>query len=429
MRCLLLVTLCLALALLPACGDDKADAGKAPGPKGAPAGTPDTQPTGAGGAAEAGVDDALRTKIATALQKGAAYLRGQQDEKGGFGDKEIQLPGNVAYTSMAVAALVGAQDSQAAAKDDAVTKALGFLVGFQQENGSIVDNPKVTNYATSAAISALAAAKRSEFAQAQSKAAAYLEASQIADDPDDLSYGGFPYKQHLGQSADASNAFIATNALDANGLPKDSEVRKRVGTYVSKILNNSEANTKPLEIEVDGEKRTVVSGVDMGAFYRPGESKAGMVKRSDGKWELRSYGSMTYAALKLMMFAGIPAKDPRVQGVVRWISNNWTMERNPGFENAEDPEKAGQQGMFYYYHAVARALSAYEAASGEPLVVTDADGRTHNWRAELAGTLLARQAEDGSWRNEVAERWEEGSKTLATGFAMQTLAYVMGRFK
>jgi squalene-hopene/tetraprenyl-beta-curcumene cyclase len=429
-RVFLPFVLCLALGLVVACGNDEnandnnangsASKGAAPEAKGrAPAST----------SAATGLSAALKAQVVDAQKKGAAYLRGQQDDKGGFGDSEIKLPGNVAYTAMAVTALVGTQDSTAAAKDEAITKGLTFLQGFQQENGSVVDNPKVTNYATAAAISAFAAARRDAFRSVQAKAVSYLEGSQIVGDEGDPSYGGFPYKQHLGQSADASNALIATNALDEAGLAKDSEVRKRVGTYVSKILNNSEANTGETEIEVDGEKRVVVSGVDMGAFYRPGESKAGMVKRSDGKWEFRSYGSMTYAALKLMMFAGIPAKDPRVQGVVTWISNHWTLKENPGFESADDPVKAGQQGMYYYLYTVTRALAAYEQATGKPLVVTDADGRTHNWRAEVAAELLMRQADDGSWRNEVAERWEEGSKTLATSFAMQTLAYLTGRLR
>lgn len=429
-RVLLPFVLLLALGLLVGCGEDKADTGDGTQAKGsAPkAGAPKDEGS-ASASADAGLNAALKTQVADAQKKGSAYLRGQQGDKGGFGDNEIKLPGNVAYTAMAVTALVGSQDSGAAAKDEAITKGLTFLQGFQQENGSIVDNPKVTNYATAASISALAAARRTDFRSVQAKAVAYLEGSQIAGDAGDPSYGGFPYKQHLGQSADASNALIATNALDEAGLAKDSEVRKRVGTYVSKILNNSEANTGETVVEVDGEKRTVVSGVDMGAFYRPGESKAGMVKRSDGKWEFKSYGSMTYAALKLMMFAGVSPKDPRVQGVVTWISNHWTLERNPGFENAEEPVKAGQQGMYYYLYTVTRALSAYEQAAGKPLVVSDADGRTHNWRAEVAATLLQRQADDGSWRNEIAERWEEGSKTLATSFAMQTLAYLTGRLR
>ena len=426
MRHLFVLLLACSLCLAPACGD-KPEPGK-----------PDTPPVNGAGAppaiggavkttAKHGLDAAVGRRITDAGARGRAYLLTQQDEKGGFGDKEIQLPANVAYTAMAVNGIVAVTESIIVHRDEAIREGLAFLVSFQQENGSIVDNPQITNYCTSAAVSALAAARIGDYRKAQSAASAYLAGSQIADDPENSSFGGFPYKAE--QSADASNALMAANALDDDRLDEDSEVRARVGQFVSRVLNNSESNPGEQIIEVDGEKRAVVAGDGGGGFYRPGESKAGMTKRSDGKWELNSYGSMTYAALKLLMFAGVQTDDARVQGVVRWIANHWTLERNPGFENSASPEKDGQQGMYYYLYTATRALSAYEKALGAPLIVKSEDGREHNWRAEIAGALLARQAKDGSWRNEVADRWEEGSKTLATSFALQTFGYLTGRLE
>jgi len=421
---LALLLLGAGACLLLACGEDKKPTsaetvpaiGEAAGPV-----TPNHR--------EHGLDDALTGEIAAASASGRAYLLGQQTDDGGFGDAEIKIPGNVSYTAMAVTALVATTPSTQVSSDADIRRALDFIVKFQQENGSIVDDPRITNYCTSAALSALAAAKIGDYRKAQVAAGAYIKASQISENPKDLSFGGFPYKQHKGQSADASNAMMAANALDADELPQDSEVRKRVGAFVTTLQNHSETNRSQVVIEVDGKKRTVVAGVGGGGFYRPDESKAGMIKRSDGKWELRSYGSMTYAVLKLLLFSGAGAEDSRVKAVVEWISRNWSVERNPGFQNADDAEKAGQQGMYYYLYTATRALAGYEQTSGKPLVVTDADGRRHNWRAEIARALLGRQGSDGSWRNEVAERWEEGSKTLATAFALQTLGHLSGRLK
>ena len=419
--CLILV---LGLALLPACGD--APAAK-PGTPPAAGSTPTPTPAG-GTALEAGLDADLRVRVDAAAAKARAFLLTQQVENGGFTDRAVeQMKENVSFTAMAAAALVAATPATKVESDPAIRKALAFLVKFQQEDGSIVDDPKWTNYSTSAAVSALALARVGDFRQAQSRAAAYLEGSQIATEEGDPSFGGFPYKVHLGQNADGSNALMATSALEDNGLPDDSVVRKRVERFASGIQNRSESNTREIVIQTgEGEERTVVAGDDGGAIYRVGESKAGMVKRADGKWELRSYGSMTYAVMKLMLFAGVRPDDPRMEALVRWISNNWTLERNPGFENAEDPESAGQQGYFYYLYSAARALSSYERALGKPLVVRDREGRKHNWRAEIAGALLARQGEDGSWRNPV-DRWMEGMKTLASSFALQTLGYISGR--
>jgi squalene-hopene/tetraprenyl-beta-curcumene cyclase len=415
-----LLLLGLALCLLPACGGED-DTTPSAAPHAVEGGT--TPPSGVGPDAD------LAARIEAAQAKGRAFLLSQQGEGGAFGDTQSEVPGNVSYTAMAVSALVAASPAGPAADDAAIRSALTFLSGFKQEDGSIVDDPRITNYCTSAAVAALAAARVPEFAKLQAEAAGYLRASQIQADAGDVSYGGFPYKQHLGQSADASNALMATSALDADGLPADSPVRARVRAFATRLQNHSESNTAEIEIEVDGQKRVVVAGVDGGGFYRVGESKAGMVKRSDGRWELRSYGSMTYAVLKLLLFAGVDADDARIQALVRWIASNWTVERNPGFEGADDPQKAGQQGYFYYLYSVAHALAAYERQMKAPLVVKDADGRTHDWRSEVARALLARQAADGSWRNEASTRWEEGSRTLATAFALQTLGHLTGRLR
>ncbi len=416
------------LALLPACGD-KDDGGKDGGSHAEPAGS--GAGTGGNGPAEdtgSALDDQLGKRVAEALAKGRTFLLTQQQDNGGFTDRGTeQMRENVAFTAMGISALVASAPTTGVSDDAKVLKALEFLKGFQQENGAIVDNPKHTNYGTSASISALAHAKVGAFRGVQSKAMAYLEASQIVADNDKTkgSVGGFPYKDE--QSADGSNAFIAVNALDAGGLAKDSAVRKRVGEFASGLQNRDESNKMRVVVKTgEGDERTVVAAGDGGAFYRVGESKAGLVKRSDGTYELKSYGSMTYAILKLMLFAGIPATDPRVEALVGWISRHWTVERNPGFEHQEDAESAGQQGYFYYLYTVARALSAYETATGKPLVVRDADGRKHNWREEVAKALLDRQDADGSWQNK-QDRWMEGMKTLATAFAMQTLGVLNGR--
>ena len=84
---------------------------------------------------------------------------------------------------------------------------------------------------------------------------------------------------------------------------------------------------------------------------------------------LRSYGSMTYAGLKSMIYAGLTAKDPRVKAASEWIRNHYTVEENPGL---------GQQGLFYYFDTFARTLSVLKVDQFE-----DAAGQKHdcakNW--------------------------------------------------
>ncbi len=146
---------------------------------------------------------------------------------------------------------------------------------------------------------------------------------------------------------------------------------------------------------------------DGGFFYTPaagGSSPAG--KNDEGA--LRSYGSMTYAGLKSLLFAGVTKDDPRVMAALEWLAKHYTLSENPGM---------GQNGVYYYYHLMAKSLSAL----GEK-EFKDSSGNRHDWREELATELLKRQRPDGSWVNE-SRQWMEGDPNLCTSFALLALGY------
>lgn len=414
-----------ALLLFGACGGDEGDSATTPYGT-----TPYAQtPYGGGDGKPVAFDAELRGRVDAALAIGKERLLSAQAENGGWGDAEIKVPPNVGYTAMAVTALIGATPSTQVGGDASIRKALDNIASNQKEDGSIWDNPAYVNYATSAAVGAFAAAKIRAFRQVEVKARDFLAATQIAADEADPSYGGFPYKQDQGQPADLSNVQFALTALADAGLPKDHPVWTRALAYLNRMQNRSEVNDYVAKVEIDGEEQTVRSGDDGGAYYYPGNSKAGYVKRADGMYEPRSYGSMTYALLKCLILAGADAKDPRVVGALGWITENFTVVRNPGFEGSTDAEKAGQQGFYYYAFTLARTLAQFEAITKEPLVVKDGQGVVHDWRAELAQALLDRQRDDGWWANQVSERWEEGAPVLATSYAVQALAELNGRYR
>jgi squalene-hopene/tetraprenyl-beta-curcumene cyclase len=377
-------------------------------------------------AAPAGLAPDVAAKGEAALTKGAAWLRGLQGEDGGWGDPEIKQPASVGFTAMAVSALVGATPRSTRDSDTGLSKGLAYLVKNQKENGSIWSMESYVTYETSAAVAALAAARRSEHRAALVRARDHLAQSQITADPKDPSYGGFPYASKKPQPADLSNLQFAVDALARGELPADSPVWQRVQAYLKRVQNWSETNTGSIEVREGDEPRTVVSGDDGGGVYGPGMSKADMKKRSDGTWELRSYGSMTYALLKCLLLSGVDPKDPRVLAALAWLASHWTLEKNPGFEEAKDPAKASQQGYYYFLFTAARTLALYEKATAKPLVVRDADGNVHDWRKELVERLAALQGGAGSWKNPV-DRWNEGSSVLVTAYAMQAMAIALGR--
>jgi squalene-hopene/tetraprenyl-beta-curcumene cyclase len=366
--------------------------------------------------------------VDAALAKAREALLAVQEADGSFGDPDLGVPPNVGHTAMAVRALVAATPATAVGGDEAIAKGLRWLAGKQDEKGAIFDNPQYVNYMTSAAVGAFAAARRAEHRQVETKARDFLASTQYADQPGEASYGGFPYKDRQVQSADLSNFQFAIEALADAGLPSDHPVWERARTYLSRVQNRSESNDLVVTVQVGDRETTMVPGDDEGAIYRPGASQAGVIERSDGTVEGRSYGSMTYALLKCLVLAGVSADDPRMIGALGWLTRNFTLERNPGFEGAEEPEKAGQQGYYYYLVTMARALGEYERLTKAPLKVVDAAGKAHDWRKELCEALLQRVGEDGRWTNPT-DRWQEGSPVLVTSYAVLALAEASGRFR
>ena len=378
---------------------------------------------GYGYAAKLGDD--LDKKVGGAIAQGRNFLASKRDDATGSWKKSVGM------TAMAVSAIAASSPREKVADDAYVTKGLDFLAAAQQANGSISNNPQFVNYETSAAVSALSVARIAKYASVQTKARDYLAGSQIAGDENSPAFGGFPYvDEDPKQPPDLSNEQFALQALKDADLPADAPQWKRSLTFLTRVQNHSESNTYVAKGEVDGQAVEVVSGNDGGGIYVSGTGngeKAGLVKRPDGKYEAKSYGSMTYALLKCLLFAGVPPDDARVKAAVHWISKHWTLDRNPGFETNPDAAKAGQQGYFYYVYTMSRALATYEKATSKPLAVKDEAGNSHDWRKEMAAKLVGLQKSGGFWVNETAERWDEGNPVLATTYVLQALAICQGR--
>jgi squalene-hopene/tetraprenyl-beta-curcumene cyclase len=409
----------LALSVaLAACGkDDEPKTGGGGAAKGGAAGG-----YGYGYAANLGAD--LDKKVGEGLLKAKNWLLSKRDEKTGAWGRTEPKDARVGYTALVVQSLVGATRRESVGNDPVILAGLQFVADHQKPDGSVYGNDAYVNYETSAAVGAFASAKVAKYQAAQAKARDFLAASQIQGDENDPSFGGFPYKK--GQATDLSNLQFAVTALHDAGLPADSPVFARVQKYLSRVQNRTETNTFVAKAKVGDAEVEVVPGNDGGAFYAPGASKADLVKRPDGKYEAKSYGSMTYALVKCLLFSGAKPDDPRVVSAVAWLSRNFALDRNPGFETAPDPAKAGAQGYFYYFRTMARALAEMEKAAGKAWTITDASGRAHEWRKELAEKVLSLQKADGSWRNE-QERWEEGDPVIATAYLVETLATCQGR--
>lgn len=330
------------------------------------------------------------------VAKAVEYLRtkGQQSD----GSYSASPRTGQAVTALVTTALMR---SGVAPSDPVVLKSLKLLEAHVQPDGSIA-NPKspLQNYETSIAVMCFAEANRDGRYDAILKNADKYLKEQIFDEADgkeksDTYYGGSGYG---GTSRpDLSNTSFLVEALKSTGNDENSQAIQKALAFVSRCQNlESEHNSLAF----------AAKNPDGGFIYNPigeGSSEAG--KTDNGG--LRSYGSMTYAGLKSMIYAGLKKDDKRVKAAVKWLQNHYDLDSNPG---------VGQAGLYYYYSTLGKALEVMGEST-----ITDAKGTEHNWRKELIAELAERQKEDGSWVN-TDSKWMEGDANLVTGFALLTLA-------
>jgi squalene-hopene/tetraprenyl-beta-curcumene cyclase len=329
------------------------------------------------------------------VDAGAAFLvQKGQAENGSFSEHLGLGP-----TGLALTALLR---SGRTPDDPAVAKGLKYLLDSVQPDGGIYQTGTFyRNYETSTSLLALGEANRDgKYDGVIRRAVAFLKNIQWDEsediEPANLNYGGAGYGSQ--KRPDLSNTSFLLDALRSAGTDEDDPAMKKALIFVSRCQNlETQYNTTPF----------AAKNPDGGFYYTcaaGGQSKAG--ETPDGG--LRSYANMTYAGLKSMLYAGVDQDDPRVKAAVSWIRKHYTLDTNPGL--------AGQ-GLYYYYQIFAKALDAL----GED-TFTDADGKKHDWRKELAAALAKRQQTDGSWVNPVT-RWCEGDPNLVTAYALLALSY------
>ncbi len=338
-------------------------------------------------------------KLAVARQRAVDFLKTSQSDDGTW-----TTANSAGITALAVTALI---DSGVPVEDPAVAKGMRALEKLVQKDGGIyAPTTGHKNYETCVALMAFQAANvNGKYDRIVARADRFLRGLQWTEEkgpdhepvePGDIRYGGAGYGG--AKRPDLSNTQFLIDALKAAGAKCDDPNIQKALVFVSRCQNlESPHNTTAFAAKVNdgGFVYTVAAG---------GSSPAG--KTPNGG--LRSYGSMTYAGLKSMIYAGLTLDDPRVKAAYDWICRFYSVTENPGL---------GQQGLYYYYHTFAKALAAMKQDE-----VTDEQGKKHNWRKELADHLFAVQQPNGSWVN-LKERWLEGDPNLDTSYALLALKY------
>ena len=318
-----------------------------------------------------------------AVARGARFLLSQQCDDGHWSDPHVP-----ALTALPVWAL----SCSGTDVGDVIDKGVAFVLSTQRDDGGFyVPKPGrggggLGNYNTSVCLSALFESGRAPV-QAMLNARQFLASSQLTGD--DNVAGGFGYERvSRRRYADLSNTAYAVDAMRRTEAIEELRAGRRAdldwGAAVA-FVENLQAN--------DPADRADRGGAAYNARTTPGRG-------------LRAYGSMSYAAVLSMCCARLSRADPRVRSTLEYCARHWTVDENPGM---------GAQGFYYYCDILARALAAAEVDT-----LQAEDGRTIDWKRELADRLVGLQREDGSWVNDNNRFWE-ADPVLCTSFALLAL--------
>ncbi|UCF04628.1 MAG: hypothetical protein JSV33_11950 [bacterium] len=355
------------------------------------------------------VELSIRKEGEHAISKGLEWLLSEQMDDGSWSSYP-------AITALVVSSYLRSPFWYDQYNTPAVARGLDYIVNCAKSDGSIyTDN--MPGYNTSVCLMTLIDAGEESYSEIIKRAREYLIQLQCDEgegyQPDSIFYGGIGYGGD--DRPDLSNLQWALEAL------KKSEDHAKRSEYSLRQIDDSEpADNLPTEglsgkgifwdkailflercQNLNGVNNQSWAGDDGGFVYYPGYSKAGGTT---------SYGSMTYAGLKSFIYANVDKKDPRIRSAFEWIRSNYTVDKNP---------ELGLQGLYYYYHTMAKALNVY----GEDKIQDD-EGVVHNWREDLVIKLCTIQHEEGYWVN-TNGRWWEHNRALVTAYCILALEEVL----
>ena len=338
----------------------------------------------------------LQQKIDSSIERGIAFLK----NRGQAADGSFSSETGVAVTALCTRAILESQPKMI--ESPMVKKSIAFIEQHIQGDGGIYSKgSKYRNYETSvSALALLRANKDGKHDSTLKRAEAFLKGIQWDEgegiESSDTAFGGAGYGKH--ERPDLSNTTFLVETLKELGNDSNDESIQKALKFVLRTQNLAGHGNDTKHADKIG---------DGGFYYTPAAGGQSQAAEDDGGG-LRSYGSMTYAGLKSMIYAGLSKDDPRVQAAMTFISKNYSLTENPGM---------GQAGLYYYYHTFAKSLNVAEVE-----VLDDDKGNPHPWRSELGTQVIDSQQSDGSWVNKKNDRWMEGDRQLVTAYALLTLA-------
>ncbi len=384
------------------------------------------------------IDESFRQEGSAAVRRGVEYLLSRQLPDGSWGSASRgRAVGNPAITALAGMAIYGSGNAVAeAVRTKAVEQARSFVLKHVQKDGSIYlatgASGEYPTYTTAIALTFLASLRNPQDEQVIRAARKFLIGLQLDEDnpilptqKEDPKYGGFGYGPDKdGMShADLSNTAWVAEALHASEYitkepyaASQSEAKEgdlawdKLAVFLTGMQNAPETNHAVWVIadQSDDACGGFVYQVESAPEDAAGEKADDKTAR---KPTLRTYGSMTYAGLKSMIYAKLKPDDSRVKAAVEWSARHYTLNENPG---------VGAAGLYYYIQTFAKTHDVLNEET-----VKSSDGKSHKWREDVIAKLLSDQKGGGEWLNDNG-RWMESSSELVTTYSLLSMELALG---
>jgi squalene-hopene/tetraprenyl-beta-curcumene cyclase len=353
-------------------------------------------------------DASYRNELQHSIDRGLAWLQSKQNTNGWWSS-----PDHPAMSAFALIAFQGDSSGKYHQPSPAFMKqGYDYLLSCVKTDGGIHRTNLVT-YNTAISMMGLLAAGNPDYDPIIVRARKFLVGLQgdfgekgKMDTPFDggVGYGSKYEHSDMGNTLQALEAIHYSKHLVKDQNPSDA---KNLNLAAAIHFLQSCQNLPGYNREAWASDDPTNKG---GFIYYPGHSMAGGVTNSaTGRVALRSYGSISYGGMLSYAYAELDRQDPRVTAVMDWLRKNFTLDENPGME---------AQGLYYYYHTMAKALTVYGV--GELELAT---GQKVDWRKMLSQKLLNLQREDGSWVNANA-RWWENDPVLVTCYAVMSMEMI-----
>ena len=373
-----------------------------------------------------GADEAqasVEARARAGIEKGLDWLLSQQQTNGVW--SSAQNPALTAMPAWALSATGREQDRKA------IAKALVYIKSCVRDDGGIYvvvpgrRGGSYGTYNTAICMTALHYCDNIGSTRILQRAREYVASTQLKGQERENN-GGFGYEAASSPRAGGVDMNNSAWVISAMALTQDVEEKRPAGEKRADIdweaalgyVDKMQVKPGTEGADPDDAGGFLYRKPDGGGRPGPGGGQGGPAgaQRGGERPMLRSYGSITYSGLLSMLYARVGRDDPRVVSAVDYARRHWTLDENPG---------QGQQGIYFYYTVMARALALLDV--NELPSVKEGDAAIA-WRDELVNKVLSLQKDDGSWANE-NNRWFENDSVLTSSYAILTLEYALRMFK